>query len=131
MRTIWSKLISQTVSRRRSGRMRQSQMITQGGTCILAPKNAALLQNRNDTIDKILQAVRQGIRHKIEAVGGTGAKPLFYLIGNLFWRADQHPMTAATAKRIDQLTHGVAMLACQGQRRIEEGMVAVAAAGQA
>ena len=102
-------------------------MTAQRLALICATENASLLKNRHDTLRKGFETIGQNVRHQIEAIGGAVFEPVLDVIGDLLRRAYDHAMPAAARQRTNQLAHRIAMRARLRERRVEEGVIAVAA----
>jgi hypothetical protein len=85
-------------------------------------KQPALLQDRNDLIDEIIECAGKPRRHDIESIGRTGDKPLLESCRDLFRRTAQQAVSHGAGGNIAQLTQRQ-VLALR-QRRQGRGMAA-------
>src|ERR1700693_3433985 len=68
-------------------RARQAEMLAQGRPFVVAPKQAAALQLRNDARDEIAKRARQVGEHHGEAVAAFGEQPFLHRVRDRLRRA--------------------------------------------
>jgi len=105
-------------------------MLAHRAAGVLGAEDAAPLKNGHDAIDEVLQAVRQRVRHQVEAVGSAALEPMLDVVGDLFGGADDDAVPAAAGQCADQFARRVAVAPRERERGVEEGVVAVAAGRQ-
>src|SRR5262249_58990506 len=105
-RTRWSSRLKLTsVLKKTISRTRQSKMVAQSCAFIIASKQPAPWQSRDDPLDKIVEPARQIRKHHGKAVGAFRFQPLLHFVGNGFRRAD-HRQSGITAKPLRELADG-------------------------
>ena len=93
------------MARRQQGRAGE-QFLTQGARTIVALVDAALLQDRHDQVDEILETLGGHDAAEVEAVDIGVVDPGDQVLGDLLGRADDRRIAAAQTHAADDAPQG-------------------------
>src|SRR5690606_22228698 len=95
-----------TASRSSPLRRLQTERVAQGRAGILGPEQATTLQFRDDEVDEVVERIRIGGAHQVEAVAGARGEPFLDAVGDGFGGADHGRVTTTRGEVAEQLAQG-------------------------